>query len=507
NRAGAFSDDREKARSAWQLASARAGAALDALIEASRSAGSSLVVASEETGLGVVPLGAGTAAWVDLVGELNQRLVKAADLAVVVVAGRALPLTDAAVPLSRPESGPALSVVASATNAALGTVPDDGERRAHPRLLGAGAGRPVRPAGADAPRSRAASGSSDFAALRTHGDTLVREGDADHAVNVVAAGPPAWLTDALAPVLTDGLTRYPDVSPAQDALTRVFVGRPSDEIVVTNGAAEALWLLPAALRPSLVVCLHPLFTEAEAAMRAAGVPVIRVMRDPAGDFAIDPAAVPADADVVLVGNPAAAAGTIAGRETILALRRPGRTIVVDEAFMDLVDGDETSLALERADDLIVVRSFTKSLSVPGVRVGCALAGPRLAARLREVQPPWSVNAFAIAGLIALANHSGELDERARQARAEREHLVSLLTPMQGLTIWPSATNHLLVRVEQGQGPAVLTGLRDRAIAVRPCGSFPGLTDDHFRITARDAAANVRLVDALLAVLGRPGAAS
>ena len=124
----------------------------------------------------------------------------------------------------------------------------------------------------------------------------------------------------------------------------------------TNGAAEALWLLPAALRPALAACVHPGFTEAEAALRAHGVPVARVLRDPDAGFALDPAAVPEAADLVVVGNPASPSGTLDPATAILALRRPGRVVVVDEAFMDLVPGRPASLVGERLDDVIVVRA-------------------------------------------------------------------------------------------------------------------------------------------------------
>ena len=151
----------------------------------------------------------------------------------------------------------------------------------------------------------------------------------------------------------------------------------------TNGAAEALWLLPAALRPALAACVHPGFTEAEAALRAHGVPVARVLRDPERDFALDPAAVPDAADLVVVGNPASPSGTLDPAAALLALRRPGRVVAVDEAFMDLVPGEPASLARERLEDVIVVRSLTKSLGIPGLRAGYAIAPPaarRAAAR-------------------------------------------------------------------------------------------------------------------------------
>ena len=491
--AGVFAEDRASAKAATPAAMAQAHEALRALIDAASAPGRSLVVVTEETGLGVVPLGAGTASWVDLVGELNQRLVRSADLAVVVVAGRALPLGDSVQPLSPPRNGPPLSIVPEEHQvAAAERAPRSGERRAHPRLVGAS------PAQRQNDRSLPPGSLADLAALRQHGDRLVRPGDADHAVNVVAQGPPSWLTDALAGVLLEGrLTRYPDVTEAERALAGLY-GRTPAEVVATNGAAQALWLLPAALRPTLAACVHPLFTEAEAALHAHRVPVIRVHRDPADDFALDPAAIPESADLVILGNPAAASGTLASAQSVRALLRPGRTVVVDEAFMDLVPGEVESLTTQTHEGLIVVRSFTKSLSIPGVRCGAALASPAVAEQLRGVRPPWSVNAFAVAAMVALASRPAEFTARAERAEDERRDLAAKLEAIAGLRSWPSSTNHVLVRVPAGT--SVTATLRAARIAVRPCGSFPGLTDDHLRITARDPDANTALATALAATI-------
>ena len=119
-------------------------------------------------------------------------------------------------------------------------------------------------------------GPDDGVILRQHGDRLVRTGDADHAVNVLAGGPPDWLRVALAAALAEDLDRYPNDQEAREALAALH-GRHPDEIVPTNGAAEALWLLPVALRPRLAVCIHPAFTETEAALRQHDVLTERVI--------------------------------------------------------------------------------------------------------------------------------------------------------------------------------------------------------------------------------------
>jgi histidinol-phosphate/aromatic aminotransferase/cobyric acid decarboxylase-like protein/adenosyl cobinamide kinase/adenosyl cobinamide phosphate guanylyltransferase len=394
-----------------------------------------LIVVAEQAGEGVLPAERTSRAWLDTLGEATQHLGAAAASVELVVAGRPLQL-------ARP-------------------VPARHEE------------------------------------LRIHGDSAVRPGDSDHAVNVLAGGPPQWLRSALQDALDEDVSTYPDERDTMIALAALH-GRDPEEMVPTNGGAEALWLLSAALRPALAACVHPGFTEAEAALRAHGVPVVRVLRERERGFALDPQAVPAQADLVIVGNPASPSGTLDPAATLLALRRPGRVVVVDEAFMDMVPGEAGSLVGERLADVIVVRSLTKSLAIPGLRAGYAVAPPALAARLREVRPPWSANALALASLRAAASHPDELAATASRATAEREDLERRLATVVGVRTWSSAANFCLVEV--ADGPAVLAALREQRIAVRAAASFPGLGAGDLRLTARAPEANERLVAALTQAL-------
>jgi histidinol-phosphate/aromatic aminotransferase/cobyric acid decarboxylase-like protein/adenosyl cobinamide kinase/adenosyl cobinamide phosphate guanylyltransferase len=437
----------------WIAGAMHAGEDVSAQIDAmlAMTAATTLIVVAEQAGEGVLPADRLSRDWLDTLGEATQRLAARADHVDLVVAGRALSI-----------GGP------SATG--------DLERN-----------------GAGLTRADQRPRSSGVDPLRQHGDSAVRPGDADHAVNVIAGGPPQWLRDELREALEQDADHYPDERAATAALAALH-GREPEEIVPTNGGAEALWLLPAALRPALAACVHPGFTEAEAALRAHGVPVARVLRERARGFALDPDAVPAEADLVIVGNPASPSGTLDPAATLLALRQPGRVLVVDEAFMDLVPGEPATLVRERLDDVIVVRSLTKALSIPGLRAGYAVAPPALAQRLREVRAPWSANALALAALTAAARRPDALAAIAERASAEREDLEHRLAGVPGVRSWPSAANFCLVEV--ADGPAVLAALRERQIAVRAAASFPGLGPGDLRLTARTPQENERLVAAL-----------
>jgi histidinol-phosphate aminotransferase len=216
--------------------------------------------------------------------------------------------------------------------------------------------------------------------LRFHGDTVAAPGQLDFAVNVVPGSPPEWLLEALG----DGLSQaaaYPNEGPATTVVAARH-GRPPEEVVLLNGAAEAFWLLAQVLRPELAVVVAPSFTEPEAALQATGQRMQPVWRDP-DSFHLDPAAVPADADLVVTANPNNPTGTLDSAATLAGLTRPGRVLVVDEAFMEFTPGEAESLAGRRdLPGLVVIRSLTKLWGLAGIRAGYLLAPLQTARALR-----------------------------------------------------------------------------------------------------------------------------
>jgi histidinol-phosphate/aromatic aminotransferase/cobyric acid decarboxylase-like protein len=327
--------------------------------------------------------------------------------------------------------------------------------------------------------------------LRLHGDTLARPGELDFAVNVWPGVRPPALDRALAAAL-EGRS-YPDESKARMAVAARH-GRDSAEVLVANGACEVFWLLAHVLRPARAACIHPSFTEPEAALRAVGAEVAHVLREPAR-WSFDPAEVPDEAELVVLGNPNNPTGALDPAERILELLRPGRIVVVDESFMDFVPGERESLATATAPGLLVVRSLTKLWSLPGIRAGYALGEATLVEALSAQRQPWSVNAVACAALTWCAADPETPRRVGAEVAVARERLAAGLT---GARVWPSAANFLLLRV--ADGPAIVASLRERGIAVRPCGSFPGLGDDYLRVAVRGEPDDSVLASALAGLL-------
>lgn len=342
----------------------------------------------------------------------------------------------------------------------------------------------------------------DEALLRHHGDVETAPGLLDFAVNVRGDAPPRWLRDRLAAVLDD-LAAYP--SAAHDARAREAVAarhdRDPDEVLLLAGSAEGFALLPA-LQPRRAVVVHPGFTEPEAALRAAGRPVTRVLTTEADGHRLQPADVPADADLVVVGNPTNPTGVLHPAADLAALARPGRVLVVDEAFADALPGEPESLAAAAPPGLLVLRSLTKTWALAGLRAGYALGEPAVLARLAGPRPPWPVSTLALEAVLACAEPAA-VAEAARAAErlvAERAAQSAALAAVPGVTVLPGRAPFLLLRLPDGHGGRVRAALRAAGVAVRRGDTFPGLGPDHLRVAVRPAAQVAVLVEALRSAL-------
>ncbi|MGA5443935.1 Rv2231c family pyridoxal phosphate-dependent protein CobC [Streptomyces griseoincarnatus] len=339
--------------------------------------------------------------------------------------------------------------------------------------------------------------------LRHHGDAEVRDGGGtlvDLAVNVRADTPPAWLRDRIAASLA-GLAAYPDGRAARAAVAARH-GLPVERVLLTAGAAEAFVLLARALKVSRPVVVHPQFTEPEAALRDAGHTVDRVLLRESDGFRLDPAAVPEEADLVVVGNPTNPTSVLHPAETLIRLSRPGRTLVVDEAFMDAVPGEREALA-GRTDvpGLVVLRSLTKTWGLAGLRIGYVLAAPETVARLERAQPLWPVSTPALAAAEACVSPAAlaEAEEAARVVAADRAHLIAGLRDFasHGLRVTdPAEAPFVLVRVPAAAD--VRERLRSLGYATRRGDTFPGLDEKWLRLAVRD----METTEGFLRALGR-----
>ncbi len=338
-----------------------------------------------------------------------------------------------------------------------------------------------------------------FEDLRHHGDAEIAPGLVDLAVNVRPT--PMWLRERLRGAI-DRLAAYPNSARATAAIAARHA-RPVEEVLLTAGAAEAFVLLAHALAPDRAVVVHPQFTEPEAALNAAGHSVQRVVLE--APFILQPELVPDDADLVFIGNPTNPTSVLHPIRSLLALARPGRVLVVDEAFMDAVPGETESLAgspergVPDIPGLVVIRSLTKTWGLAGLRIGYLLGDPELLQACRAIQPLWSVGSIALEAAVICSTPEalGAADDIARITAADREFLLNEMGKLNDIELGaPPQAPFVLLRVLGPDPAGVHQRLRSAGWAVRRADTFPGLAPGWLRITVRDQATSARFVVAL-----------
>jgi cobyrinic acid a,c-diamide synthase len=338
--------------------------------------------------------------------------------------------------------------------------------------------------------------------LYHHGDSDVAEGLVDLAVNVRLPAPPDWLSTIIKST-TEDLAAYPNTDAATKAIAAAH-GVAVDQVLVTAGGAEAFTLVARAFGPQRPLIVHPQFTEPEAALITAGHRPQRVILSPATGFQLRNDQLPPDADLILIGNPTNPTSVLHPATLITSLRRAGRIVVVDEAFMDCVPDETESVISDDMTGLLVLRSLTKTWGLAGLRAGYVIGDPKLIAAIRRQQPPWSVSTPALAAMVACLTPDAKrlAGEAAEELADRRAYLIAQLGNI-GLAVAgrPRASFVLLdtsgVRGEREPG-WVRLALRDQGFAVRRGETFPGLGPDWIRIAVREP----EVTDQLVAALGR-----
>lgn len=178
-------------------------------------------------------------------------------------------------------------------------------------------------------------------------------------------------------------------------------------------------------------------------------------------------------------------------------------VVVDESFIDFVDAElECSVAAEAAirPNVIVLKSLGKSFGLHGVRFGYMVANPALTERIARVLPKWNLNSLAEAVVDMLDDHTADYRRSLELAGRDRTHMTGELAKVPGLTVFPTSTNFVLVRLPDGWSGTALRDwlVAERGIYIRECGNKLGLSSEFVRLVVRPARDVERLVAGLRA---------
>lgn len=334
----------------------------------------------------------------------------------------------------------------------------------------------------------------------------------DFSASISPLGPPQSAIAAIGSQISN-LRHYPD--PDYNEL-RLALGNfhqlPIEWILPGNGSAELLTLAGRELAQlAATILITPAFGDYYRTLTAYNARVLefpllsaeeRVLSE-IQNLLITQHSAPSTNHALLLNNPHNPTGKLFTREAILPLLSQFALVVVDEAFMDFIPPDEEQSLIpvvQEYANLVVLRSLTKFYSLPGLRLGYAIAHPDRLQKWQLWRDPWPVNTLAAAAAVAALKDQEFQAQTWQWLPSARQQLFQGLTPIPGLQPHPSAANFLLVETQKSSKQLQQQLLQQHQILIRDCLSFKELGDRFFRIAVRSHTDNQRLLTALKSVL-------
>ncbi|MGK7904939.1 MAG: threonine-phosphate decarboxylase CobD [Hormoscilla sp.] len=328
----------------------------------------------------------------------------------------------------------------------------------------------------------------------------------DFSASINPLGPPESAIAAITAHL-DALKAYPD--PDYQQLRSALAARhqlPPEWIIPGNGAAELLtWVACSLSELEATYLVTPAFADYWRALRAFNVFVLEMpLSIVSGQWSVSwNFNTQTSQKGLLLNNPHNPTGLLWTREEICSLLSRFALVVVDEAFMDFLPPDQDQSLIPVVRDyphLVIVRSLTKFYSLPGLRLGYAIAHPDLLQQWRAWRDPWPVNTLAAAAGVACVQDLEFQQQTWSWLPPSRSSLLKGLGSLPGLQVYKGAANFLLVESDYPSSQLQRDLLLHYRLLIRDCLSFSQLGDRYFRVAVRSADDNQHLLSGLADVL-------
>lgn len=308
---------------------------------------------------------------------------------------------------------------------------------------------------------------------------------------------------------------YPDPNPVEfkSAIAK-YVGNnvKTENILLGNGSIELIYMITELLsKPFKAVIPVPSFSEYEkAALRLGGeIQFVKLPQNFSLEMDKIKASVTTDTKIMCICNPHSPSGTLYSKEEVIELvefcQKKNIIFSIDENYIEFAEAGEVNTVagmVKEYENLFVIRSVTKFYGMAGLRFGYAVAAEPLIEKLETVRQPWSINALASIATLAAFSDTEFIENTKQTIKKERANLSKKLGEIEGLQVYPSTTNFLLVKIKNRKinSTKLKELLAKEHILIRDCCTFVGLDDSYVRVTVRSAKDNQRLVDTIKKVL-------
>lgn len=256
-----------------------------------------------------------------------------------------------------------------------------------------------------------------------------------------------------------------------------------NEVMVTNGATEAIYLIAQAFQGAASSILQPTFAEYQDACRMFGH---RLDSD--------------DEDMIWLCNPNNPTGLTIDRDDLLAIISENRntTYVIDASYAAFTLEPLISPAeAARYPNILMLHSMTKGFAIPGLRLGYVTANATLLNKVKKGRMPWSVNQLALDAGDYLLDHVDEYQLDMPQLIEERKRVANRIAEIEAMEVMPSDSHILLCRTLVGTATLLKEYLAlEHGILIRDASNFEGLDSSYFRIAVQTPQENDELIKAL-----------
>ncbi len=335
----------------------------------------------------------------------------------------------------------------------------------------------------------------------------------DFSANINPLGPPRQAIESIIEA-AGSIRNYPD--PESTVLRRMiadYLGVKTGNVIVGNGSIELIHLFAEVFIGSGDAALIPVptFGEYEAAVkRFGGKP--KYVRLTSG-FHLKPESIikrMKNVKVLFICNPNNPTGILAEKHAILELveraMREDILVFVDEGFIEFVDGEKDFTLTCEVDDywnLFVLRSFTKSFGLAGLRVGYGVANEEMIRLLFKVKVPWNVNCLAQRAAMESLRDKAYLERTRTLIGKERSFLINELNKIKGVEPIISDVNFLLINICRSglTAPKLKEKMLRCGVLIRDCSSFRGLNEYYVRVAVRTRMENEHLLASLRRSIG------
>lgn len=330
----------------------------------------------------------------------------------------------------------------------------------------------------------------------------------DFSVNLNPLKTPPEVLELISASL-DEVTRYPDPDyiGCREQLA-AYHNLPLSYITAGNGATELIFLYCRVTAPVRALVVAPTFSEYARALRSAGFEVSYFRLREEDGFRLDTASLIREITrgygLVVLCNPNNPTGTLFKADDILELagicKSSGSRLFVDESFMEFAfSGGSMNTVIDREipPGIFVIRSLTKILSIPGLRLGYGVSSDEeLNRKISEFQEPWSINNLAAKTPQFLLNGKKYMDETRQIVGEEAAFITEGLKHLKWLTAYSPTANFILLKLHSMKSSALREELLGNKILIRDASNFMFLDESFVRIAVKDRKSNARLLDAL-----------